>query len=282
MVVALEGLNPILQALLATLFTWGVTALGAAAVFVTRQVNKRLLQGMLGFAAGVMIAASFWSLLAPAIEMTEASGGVAWLPAVVGFLAGGAFLYAVDRLLPHLHIGLPMEESEGIKTSWQRSVLLVLAITLHNVPEGLAVGVAFGAVAAGLPSATLPGAVALAIGIGLQNFPEGLAVSLPLRGEGLTKLRSFFLGQLSGVVEPIAGVLGAVAVLAMRPILPYALAFAAGAMIYVVVEELIPESQREDDSPAPAGKPAGGRTDIATLGAMGGFAVMMLLDVALG
>jgi len=278
MITFLQGLHPIVQALLATLFTWGVTALGAAAVFVTREVNKKLLQGMLGFAAGVMIAASFWSLLAPAIEMAEESGVPSWLPAVVGFLAGGAFLYAVDRSLPHLHLGLSLDETEGIKTSWQRSVLLVLAITLHNIPEGLAVGVAFGAVAAGLPSATHAGAIALAIGIGLQNFPEGIAVAVPLRGEGLSRGRAFFLGQLSGVVEPIAGVLGAAAVLLMRPILPYALAFAAGAMIYVVVEELIPESQREDkDSPL-----SGSRTDIATLGAMGGFAVMMLLDVALG
>jgi ZIP family zinc transporter len=282
MLAMLEGLHPVMQALLATLFTWGVTALGAAAVFVTREVNKKLLQGMLGFAAGVMIAASFWSLLAPAIEMAEASGVTPWLPAVVGFLAGGAFLYGVDRLIPHLHLGFPIEETEGIKTSWQRSVLLVSAITLHNLPEGLAVGVAFGAVAAGLPSATLAGAVALAIGIGLQNFPEGLAVSMPLRGEGMTRRRAFFFGQLSGVVEPIAGVLGAAAVLAVRPILPYALAFAAGAMIFVVVEELIPESQR-DDEPLPAsGKLPVGRTDIATLGAMAGFAVMMLLDVALG
>jgi len=278
----LAGLHPVMQAFLATLFTWGVTALGAAAVFVTREVNKKLLQGMLGFAAGVMIAASFWSLLAPAIEMAEASGVSPWVPAVVGFLAGGAFLYVFDRLIPHLHLGFPIEETEGIKTSWQRSVLLVSAITLHNLPEGLAVGVAFGAVAAGLPSATLAGAVALAIGIGLQNFPEGLAVSMPLRGEGMTRRRAFFFGQLSGVVEPIAGVLGAAAVLAVRPILPYALAFAAGAMIFVVVEELIPESQR-DDEPLPAsGKLPVGRTDIATLGAMGGFAVMMLLDVALG
>jgi ZIP family zinc transporter len=278
----LEGIHPVLQALIATLFTWGVTALGAATVFVTRTVNKKLLQGMLGFAAGVMVAASFWSLLAPAIEMAEASGLPAWLPAVVGFLAGGAFLYAVDRLLPHLHIGLPLEETEGLKTTWKRSVLLVLAITLHNFPEGLAVGVAFGAVAAGLPSANLAGAVALAIGIGLQNFPEGLAVSMPLRGEGLTRLRAFALGQATGLVEPIAGVLGAAAVLAVQPILPYALAFAAGAMIYVVVEELIPESQR-DDAPAIAStRPTEGRTDIATLGAMGGFAIMMLLDVALG
>jgi len=278
----LEGIHPVLQALLATLFTWGVTALGAAAVFVTREVNKKLLQGMLGFAAGVMVAASFWSLLAPAIEMAEASGMTPWLPAVIGFLAGGAFLYAIDRLLPHLHIGLPIEESEGLKTKWKRSALLVLAITMHNLPEGLAVGVAFGAVAAGLPSATLPGAVALAIGIGLQNFPEGLAVSMPLRGEGLSRLRSFTYGQLSGLVEPITGVLGAAAVLAVRPILPYALAFAAGAMIYVVVEELIPESQRDDEPVVASSKPTGGRTDIATLGAMGGFAIMMLLDVALG
>jgi zinc transporter, ZIP family len=278
----LEGLHPVLQALLATLFTWGVTALGAGAVFVTRNVNRRLLQGMLGFAAGVMIAASFWSLLAPAIEMAEASGAPAWLPAVIGFLAGGAFLYAVDRLLPHLHLGLPLEESEGLRTSWQRSVLLVLAITLHNFPEGLAVGVAFGAVAAGLPSADLAGAVALAIGIGLQNFPEGLAVSMPLRGEGLSRWRAFALGQASGLVEPVAGVLGAVAVLAVRPLLPYALAFAAGAMIYVVVEELIPESQCTNDSQASGEHASGGRTDIATLGAMGGFAIMMLLDVALG
>ena len=278
----LEAIHPVLQALLATLFTWGVTALGAAAVFVTREVNKKVLQGMLGFAAGVMIAASFWSLLAPAIEMAEASGMPPWLPAVIGFLAGGAFLYAVDRLLPHLHMGLPIEESEGLKTKWKRSALLVLAITMHNIPEGLAVGVAFGAVAAGLPSATLAGAVALAIGIGLQNFPEGLAVSMPLRGEGLSRGRSFFLGQLSGIVEPIAGVLGAAAVLVMRPILPYALAFAAGAMIYVVVEELIPESQRDDEPVLVSTQPTGGRTDVATLGAMGGFAIMMLLDVALG
>jgi len=255
---------------LATLFTWGLTALGAASVFITKTVNRKLLVAMLGFAAGVMIAASFWSLLAPAIEMMEGSATPAWLPAVVGFIAGGAFLWGIDKILPHLHLGLPIEEREGIKTTWQSSILLVLAITLHNFPEGLAVGVAFGAVAAGLSYATLPAAIALAIGIGIQNFPEGLAVSMPLRGEGLSRFKSFWYGQLSGIVEPIAGVLGAAAVLLMRPILPYALSFAAGAMIYVVIEELIPESQR------------GESTDIATLGAMIGFAVMMLLDVALG
>jgi ZIP family zinc transporter len=264
------GLSPILQALLATGFTWFVTALGAATVFFFKTINRKALDGMLGFAAGVMIAASYWSLLAPAIEMAEAAGGPAWLPATVGFLLGGAFLWGVDKVLPHLHIGYPTEEAEGIHTSWHRSVLLVLAITLHNFPEGLAVGVAFGAVAAGLPSTALAGAIALALGIGLQNFPEGMAVSVPLRREGLSRAKSFWYGQLSGTVEPMAGVLGAAAVLLMRPILPYALAFAAGAMIYVVVEELIPESQLQSIS------------DVATVGAMLGFAVMMTLDVALG
>ncbi len=264
------NLNPILQALLATLFTWFVTALGAGAVFFFKSIDRRLLDGMLGFAAGVMIAASFWSLLAPAIEMSQGGSLPAWLPAVIGFLLGGGFLWVIDRLLPHLHLGFPMEEAEGLKTSWQRSILLVLAITLHNIPEGLAVGVAFGAVAAGLPSAALAGAVALAIGIGLQNFPEGAAVAVPLRREGFSRLKAFWYGQLSGVVEPIAGVIGAAAVLLIRPLLPFALSFAAGAMIYVVVEELIPESQLNK------------QTDVATFGAMMGFAVMMLLDVALG
>ncbi len=265
-----SSLAPVTQALLATLFTWGLTALGAAGVFLTRQVNKRLLDAMLGFAAGVMIAASFWSLLAPAIELSEEMGLPGWLPAAVGFLAGGLFLWGVDHLLPHLHLGEPIEHAEGLKSTWKRSVLLVTAITLHNFPEGLAVGVAFGAVGAGMPAATLAGAIALAIGIGLQNFPEGLAVSLPLRREGLSRSKSFLMGQASGMVEPIAGVLGAAAVLLMRPLLPYALAFAAGAMIYVVVEELIPESQRHDD------------THMSTWGAMIGFTIMMLLDVALG
>jgi len=266
-----ENLNPIVQALLATCFTWFVTALGAGLVFFFRSINRKVLDGMLGFAAGVMIAASYWSLLAPAIEMAEqSSSSPAWVPATVGFLLGGAFLWLVDAILPHLHIGFPMEEAEGIKTSWHKSVLLVLAITLHNFPEGLAVGVAFGALGADLPAATLAGAVALALGIGIQNFPEGAAVSVPLRREGMSRLKSFFYGQLSGIVEPLAGVLGAATVLLMRPILPYALAFAAGAMIYVVVEELIPESQLAS------------KTDIATIGAMLGFAVMMTLDVALG
>ena len=225
---------------------------------------------MLGFAAGVMIAASYWSLLAPAIEMSEGKSLPAWVPATLGFLAGGLFLRGIDLVLPHLHLGAPEDEAEGIPTAFHRVTLLVLAITLHNFPEGLAVGVAFGAIAAGLPSATLAGAIALAVGIGIQNFPEGMAVSMPLRGEGMSPLRSFWYGQLSAVVEPIAGVLGAAAVLVAQPILPYALAFAAGAMIFVVVEELVPESQR------------GGNTDWATMGAMVGFAVMMVLDVGLG
>lgn len=266
--------GPVQQALMATLFTWGVTALGAALVFFFKSINPKVLNGMLGFAAGVMIAASFWSLLAPGIELAEELGQVAYITAAVGFLLGGGFLYLVDKVLPHLHLGLDTSEAEGIKTTWQRSVLLVLAITLHNIPEGLAVGVAFGAVAAGTgTSATLAGAIALAIGIGLQNFPEGAAVSIPLRREGFSRKKAFLYGQASGIVEPIAGVLGAYAVIKIQPMLPYALAFAAGAMIYVVVEELIPEAQREV---------GGSKTDIATIGAMLGFAVMMVLDVALG
>jgi ZIP family zinc transporter len=264
-----QSLGAVQQAFLATCFTWFLTASGAALVFFFRRLNRKALDGMLGFAAGVMIAASFWSLLAPAIEMTEAAGGVAWLPALTGFLLGGAFLWGVDRLLPHLHLGFPTEEAEGLKTQWRRSILLVSAVTLHNIPEGLAVGVAFGA-AAQIPEATIGAAVALALGIGIQNFPEGAAVSVPLRREGLSRVKSFWYGQLSGVVEPMAGLAGAAAVILMQPLLPYALAFAAGAMIFVVVEELIPESQLEKN------------TDVATVGAMAGFAVMMTLDVALG
>ncbi len=263
-------LNPIYQALLATLFTWFLTALGATIVFFFKSINRKVLDGMLGFAAGVMIAASYWSLLAPAIEMAEGGSIPAWIPAAVGFMAGAAFLRLIDMYLPHLHLGFPTKEAEGVPTSLHRSILLVLAITLHNIPEGLAIGVAFGALAADLPSASLAGAVVLALGIGIQNFPEGVAVSVPLRREGLSRFKSFWYGQLSGVVEPVAGVIGAAAVILMRPLLPYALAFAAGAMIYVVVEELIPESQYEKN------------TDIATMGTMIGFTVMMTLDVALG
>lgn len=267
----MQQLNPVLQAFIATLFTWGLTAAGAAVVFVSNAVNQKFLDSMLGFAAGVMIAASFWSLLAPGIEMAESLGQVPWLTAVIGFLAGGIFMRIIDRFLPHLHLGLKRDECEGIETSWHRSTLLVLAITLHNIPEGLAVGVAFGAVGANLPSATIGGAIALAIGIGIQNFPEGTAVSMPLRREGMAKGKSFLMGQASGLVEPVAGVLGALFVLNMQNILPYALCFAAGAMIFVVVEELIPESQRKTEN-----------IDTVTMATMIGFSVMMLLDVALG
>jgi len=265
-----QSLHPVLQALIATGFTWAMTAVGAAAVFTARDISRRVLDAMLGFAAGVMIAASYWSLLAPAIAMSQGKAIPAWVPAVVGFLLGGVFLRGIDKVLPHLHLGFPIEEAEGVKTGWPRSTLLVLAITLHNIPEGLAVGVAFGALAAGLPSATIGAAIALAIGIGIQNFPEGMAVSLPLRREGFSRGKSFFYGQLSAIVEPIAGVIGAATVIIAQPILPYALSFAAGAMIFVVIEEVIPEAQR------------GGNTDLATAGGMIGFAVMMLLDVAFG
>ena len=261
--------NPVLLALIATLFTWAITTLGASMVFFFKTINKKVLNSMLGFAAGVMIAASFWSLLKPSIEMAEESGITSWMPALVGFLSGGAFLLMVDKILPHLHLGLSIDKAEGIKTSWQRSILLVLAITLHNIPEGLAVGVAFGALANNPDAGMLAGAVALTIGIGLQNFPEGAAVSIPLRREGLSRLKAFNYGQLSGVVEPIAGVIGAYLVLTITPLLPYALSFAAGAMIFVVVEELIPESQ------------TGNETDLSTIGAMFGFATMMFLDVAM-
>ena len=248
-----------------------MTALGAALVFLTKEVKQWLLDAMLGFAAGVMIAASYFSLLAPSVELAESMGGTpAWIPAAVGFLGGGLFLRLVDQVLPHLHPRSSMREAEGIKTSWQRSVLLVSAITLHNIPEGLAVGVAFGAVASGMSAASLAAAVALAIGIGIQNFPEGTAVSMPLRREGVSPGKCFFFGQLSAVVEPIAGVIGVVAVVVAQPLLPYALAFAAGAMIFVVVEELIPESQK------------GGYADLATLSLMVGFTLMMTLDVAFG
>lgn len=264
-----QELSPILQALLATLFTWGVTALGASLVFFFKGVPHRIMNLMLGFAAGVMIAASYWSLLAPAIRLAEENNDVAsWVPAAVGFMGGGLFVGLINRVLPHLHPGL--EKQEGPQSSLRRSILLVLAITLHNIPEGLAVGVAFGAAAGGFEGATIGGAIALAIGIGLQNFPEGTSVAVPLRREGYTRRRAFWYGQLSGAVEPIAGVLGAWLVIAIQPILPYSLAFAAGAMIYVVVEELIPSAQLEKDK------------NLATLGAMAGFTIMMILDVALG
>lgn len=272
MIQSLLELNPVAQAFLAGLFTWGVTALGASIVFATKTFNRKLLDSMLGFAAGVMMAASFWSLLAPAIEMSEEHNPMpVWFPAATGFLMGAVVLRIIDNLLPHLHPGYPKKEAEGIATSWHRSVLLALAITMHNIPEGLAVGVAFGGAAmADVPSASLTMAIALALGIGLQNFPEGIAVALPLRREGLSRMKSFWYGQISGVVEPIAAVLGASVVVLFQPLLPYALSFAAGAMIFVVVEEVIPESQHS------------GHPDLATMSTILGFIVMMVLDVALG
>jgi len=265
---SLLKVNPVLLALFAALFTWAVTAMGAAMVFFFKKINKKVLNSMLGFAAGVMIAASFWSLLSPAIEMSKGEGFIKVIPAAVGFALGALFIFGLDKILPHLHINF--QETEGVKSPWQRTTLLVLAITLHNIPEGLAVGVLFGGVAAGIPEASIAGAVTLAIGIGIQNFPEGIAVSMPLRRMGMSRWKSFMYGQSSALVEPIAGVLGAVAVTFFTPLLPYALAFAAGAMIFVVVEEVIPETQQDKN------------TDIATLGLIGGFIVMMTLDVALG
>lgn len=265
-----EQLDPVLAALLATLFTWGLTALGASLVFFFKKMNRALFDGMLGFTGGVMVAASFWSLLAPGIEMSKGEGFIKVIPAVVGFALGALFIFGLDKVLPHLHVNFKMSEKEGVKTPWHRSVLLTLAITMHNIPEGLAIGVLFGGAAMGLEGASIGGAVALAMGIGLQNFPEGFAVAMPLRGQGLSRWKSFNFGQMSAVVEPLAAVLGAWAVMTFEPILPYALCFAAGAMIFVVVEEVIPESQQDR------------YTDIATMGFIGGFLVMMTLDVGLG
>ncbi len=265
-----QEIDPVLAAFYATLFTWGLTAAGAGLVFFFKGMNRALLDGMLGFTGGVMVAASFWSLLAPGIEMSEGEGFIKVIPAAVGFLLGAAFIFGLDKVLPHLHINFKMSEAEGVKTPWHRTTLLTLAITLHNIPEGLAVGVLFGGVAAGFEGASIGGAVALALGIGLQNFPEGFAVAMPLRRQGLSRTKSFLYGQASALVEPIAGVLGAWAVLTFEPILPYALSFAAGAMIFVVVEEVIPETQQDK------------YTDIATMGFIGGFIIMMTLDVGLG
>jgi len=265
-----ETIDPILGALYAGLFTWFVTALGAMIVFLFKKMNQVALDGMLGFTGGVMIAASFWSLLDPAIAMSTGEGFVKVIPATVGFLLGALFLFGLDKILPHLHINFKKKDAEGIKTPWQKTTLLTLAITLHNIPEGLAVGVLFGGVAMGVPEATITGALILALGIGIQNFPEGIAVAMPLRRMGMSRRKSFMYGQASAIVEPIAAVLGAMAVSFFTPILPYALAFAAGAMIFVVVEEVIPETQQNKN------------TDIATLGFIFGFVIMMSLDVALG
>ena len=266
-----ERLDPVTAALIATTFTWLITALGASLVFFFKTIHRGVLDGMLGFTGGVMVAASFWSLLMPSIELSEKFyPSMPWMPAAVGFLFGALFLFILDKSMPHLHINFSENESEGVKTQFHKTTLLVLAITLHNIPEGLAVGVLFGAAANGIEGATIAGAITLAIGIGIQNFPEGFAVAMPLRRAGASRFKSFWYGKLSAIVEPIAGVIGAAAVIYMEQLLPFALAFAAGAMIFVVVEEVIPETQRDK------------YTDIAVLGFIGGFVVMMVLDVALG
>jgi len=266
----LQNIHPVIMAFIAGLVTWAMTAFGAAAVFLVKEINRKFLDVMLGFAAGVMSAAIYWSMLLPAMKLSTNRGLPAWLPAAVGFLAGGIFLRVLDRILPHLQFGSPIEKAEGVKTHWRRTTLLVLAMTLHNIPEGLAIGIAFGAIIAGSSFATLQAAIALAIGIGIQDIPEGLAVSMPLRREGISRPKSFWYGQLSGIVEPIAAVIGAAAVILTHSILPYALAFAAGAMFFIIVEEIIPESQQ------------GGNADLATMGTIVGFVLMMILDVAFG
>ncbi len=264
-----ETLNPIIAALYAGLFTWAITAVGASVVFAFKKLSRVALDGMLGFAGGIMVAASFWSMLQPSIALSPGEGVIKALPAVIGFVFGALFLFVIDKILPHLHINFKEAEKEGVKTPWHKSILLTLAITLHNIPEGLALGILFGGAAMGLEGATLGAAVALAIGIAIQNLPEGMAISMSVRSSGMSRKKSFMLGQASAIVEPIAAVIGAWLVISFNPILPYALSFAAGAMIFVVIEEVIPESQRDQN------------TDIATLGFIGGFALMMMLDVML-
>lgn len=255
-----QNAPPYIQALIAGIITWLLTALGAAAVFIFKKVNDKVLNSMQGFAAGIMIAASFWSLLQPAIESSENSA-MPWLPAAIGFILGGVFIRVLDYIIPHIHQNAQdkNQQQEGVPTSLGKNALLVLAITLHNIPEGLSIGVAFGGVVSGNSHATFLGAIGLAIGIGIQNIPEGA-----------TRWKAFNYGQASAIVEPIFATIGAAAILVVNPILPYALAFAAGAMIFVVVEELIPDSQSSNN------------TDLATLSLMIGFTIMMILDVALG
>ena len=265
-----QTLSPVLQALVAGCFTWAMTAVGAAVVFSVTTVNRRIMDFVLGFASGVMIAVSFWGLLAPAVVLAGGDGVPKWLPAAAGFALGGVFLRVADRFLPHVHGGgCPAVDAEGVRAAWRRTTLLVTAMTLHNIPEGLAIGVAFGAAASGVPAATLPAALVLALGIGIQNFPEGMAVSVPMRCEGQSRMKSWWYGQASALVEPFGAVIGAAAVLVSRPLLPYALGFAAGAMIFVVIEELVPESQRA------------GHKDLVATGVLLGFVLMMVLDTAL-
>jgi ZIP family zinc transporter len=261
--------NPLVQVLLATGFTWFMTGLGASTVFLTEKVGRRLLDASLGFAAGVMISVSFFSLLLPAATVYTTPNVPDWFPVIFGFLMGALFLGVSDRLLPHVHPGAPCAEAEGIQTTWKRNRLLVLAMVLHHIPEGLAIGVAFAAAAINYQSTSLVAAVTLAIGMGIHNFPEGMAVAMPMRAEGKSALKSFWYGQLSGIFEPLSAFLGFVLVAVFQPLLPYALGFAAGAMIYVAVEELIPECQR------------GNHTDLATFSLILGFALMMGLNIGL-
>lgn len=255
-----------IQALIATIFTWGITSLGSMVVFFFKKVNKNIMDAMLGFAAGVMIAASFFSLLSPAISMAEELNLIPWIVTAIGILLGGILLFVGDKIFDHIE----KKKSLTSSSSFKRCLMLIVSITLHNIPEGLAIGVAFGSLYYGIDGATLSSAYMLALGIGLQNFPEGMAVSLPLRREGLSRKQSFLYGQLSGIVEPISGVIGAILVIKVRCLLPYLLAFAAGAMIYVVVEELIPESQTNK------------KKDLMAFFTLIGFVVMMIMDIALG
>lgn len=265
-----SSLSPVLQALIAALFTWGVTMMGAAIVFFFKEVKKGVMDALLGFSAGVMIAASFWSLLSPAIDMANSLKMNAWVVAFLGFISGGLLLFIGDKIYSFFSEKKQYGTNYGGNHKIKRCLMLIFSITLHNIPEGLVVGVAFGSLAYGIEGATLASAITLAIGIGLQNFPEGSAVSLPLRRDGMSRKKAFFLGQLSGIVEPIAAVIGAILVLKIQTLLPFLLAFAAGAMIYVVVEELIPESQSNQ------------KKDLMALFTLIGFSIMMILDVALG
>ena len=266
----LINLNPIIQALIATLFTYCITALGASLVFLFKKVDKTIMDAMLGFAAGVMIAASFWSLLNPAIEMAENLKMIPWLIVFIGFISGGIILFISDKTFNYLDNILYKKKNKTKQISFKRCLMLIISITMHNIPEGLAVGVAFGSIIYGLDGATLSSACLLALGIGIQNFPEGTAVAVPLRREGMSRKKSFFYGQLSGIVEPISGVIGALLVLKARYLLPFLLSFAAGTMIYVVVQELIPESQTNE------------KKSLMAIFTLIGFSVMMILDVALG
>ena len=260
------NLSPVVQSLIATIFTWGVTALGALIVCFFKEMNGRVLDTILGFSAGVMIAASFWSLLNPSIDLSQELGYIVWLLPTIGFIAGGMFVLLSDKFLDKI---LKTKKNFESASSLKRSILLISAITIHNIPEGMAVGVAFGGIASGVPGMTLVGAVMLALGIGIQNFPEGAAVSLPLRREGYSRFKSFMIGQASALVEPISAIIGAVLVMYIRSMLPFLLAFAAGAMLVVVSRELLPESVKNNKN-------------LSTLGLIVGFVLMMILDVTLG